>query len=143
MTDISGPARLGVNPELKPIGQGDDRQFVCEMRVRFLNGRPKKDSDEWEDNGFWANVNVWGKAAESAARLFEKGDRVHIIGNMIERRWPDKEDPEAEHSLMQVNANFIAPYLPDVESLKYKPRQSRSSTPDPDAPSGDQAHAAG
>ncbi len=128
MTDVSGPARLGTHPELKTIGQGDDQQAVCELRVRFLNGKPKKGSDEWEDNGFWAHVNIWGKSAESAARLFEKGDRVHIIGNMIEKSWPDKQSPEIEHSMMQVNASFIAPYLPDLESLQYKPRASRTTT---------------
>ncbi len=128
MTDISGPARLGTNPELKTVGQGEDEQTVCELRVRFLNAKPKKDSDEWEDNGFWADVNLWGKSAESAARLFEKGDRVHIIGNMIERSWPDKENPETEHSMLQVNARFIAPYLPDLESLQYKPRTPRNTT---------------
>ena len=143
MTDISGPARLGANPELKTVGQGDDKQYVCEMRVRFLNGRPKKDSEEWEDNGFWANVNVWSKLGESAARLFEKGDRVYIIGNMIERSWADKENPEVERSMMQVNASFIGPYLPDLESLKYKPRQPRNDTPAQESDAGDRAHAAG
>ena len=125
------------------MGQGEEKQFVCEMRVCFLNGKPKKDSDEWEDNGFWANVNVWGKAAESAARLFEKGDRVQIIGNMIERRWPDKDHPEVEHSILQVNTQIIAPYLPDLELLKYKPRQSSKSTPDQGNDAVGQAHAAG
>ena len=124
MTDISGPARLAANPELKTVGQGEDKQFVCELRVRFLNNKPKKDSDEWEDNGFWANVNVWGVMAESAARLFEKGDRVVITGNLIERHWQDKDDEELEHSTLQVNASLIAPYLPDLESLQYKPRSS-------------------
>lgn len=131
MTDISGPARLGANPELKTVGQGEDKQTVCELRVRFLNGRPKKDLDAWEDNGFWADVNLWGKAAESAARLFEKGDRVHIIGNLIERHWEDRDNPELERSMLQVNASIVAPYLPDLESLQYKPRTSRNTTDDP------------
>jgi single-strand DNA-binding protein len=130
MTDISGPARLAGNPELKTVGQGEDKQFVCEMRMRFLNGKPKKDSEEWVDNGFWADVNLWGKSAESAARLFEKGDRVHVVGNLIERHWPDKDDPEVEHSRLQVNASIVAPYLPDLETLRYKPRQSQQSRDD-------------
>ncbi len=124
MTDISGPARLAANPELKMVGQGEEKQAVCELRVRFLNSKPKKESEEWEDNGFWANVNVWGKMAESAARLFEKGDRVVITGNLIERHWQDKDDEELERSALQVNASLIAPYLPDLESLQYKPRSS-------------------
>jgi single-stranded DNA-binding protein len=126
MTDISGPARLAANPELKTIGQGDDKKYVCELRVRFQNAKPKKDSDEWEDQGFWATVNVWGNHAEPTARLFEKGDRVFIMGNLIERSWQDKDDPEQTHRALQVDTHYVAPYLPDLESLRYKPRKSRT-----------------
>lgn len=125
MTDISGPARLAANPELKTVGQGEEKQFVCEMRVRFLNGKPKRNSDEWIDNGFWVDVNIWGKYAQSASRLFEKGDRVHVIGNLHEHHWPDKDNPERELGRLKVNASFIGPHLPDLESLRYKPRQPR------------------
>jgi single-stranded DNA-binding protein len=130
MTDISGPARLAANPELKPIGQGDDKKYVCAMRVRFLNAKPMKDTDEWKDQGFWADVNVWGPYAEPASRLFEKGDRVTIMGNLVEHTWPDREDPEQLHHTLQVDTNFIAPHLPDLESLHYKPRKTRNEVSD-------------
>jgi single-stranded DNA-binding protein len=130
MTDISGSARLAANPELKPIGQGDDKKYVCAMRVRFLNPKQKKDSDEWDDRGFWADINVWGPFAEPASRLFERGDRVTISGNLVEHSWPDRDDPEVMHRTLQVDTNFIAPYLPDLESLRYKPRKTRSGPTD-------------
>jgi single-stranded DNA-binding protein len=127
MTDIRGPARLGDNPELKTVGQGDEKQFVCEMCMHFLNGKTNKDSEDWVDNGFWADVNLWGKSAQADARLYEKGDRVLDVGNLIERHWPDKGDPELEHSYLQVNASIVAPCLPDIESMCCKPRQSQQN----------------
>ncbi len=125
MTDVTGPARLGANPEWRYVGEGDNKKAVCKMRVKFLNDKLNKNSEDWEDNGFWANVDVWGKCAESAVNLFVKGDRILVInGNMVENSWPDKEDAEKTHSMMQVNTNSIAPYIPDLESLKYRPRKT-------------------
>ncbi|MEW8139475.1 MAG: single-stranded DNA-binding protein [Candidatus Thiodiazotropha endolucinida] len=122
MTDICGPARLAANPELKPVGEGEDKRFVCVLRARFLNFKPKKNSDDYEDNGFWADVNVWDKFAEPAAKMLVKGDRIIIGGNLVQNHWPDKDDPETERSRLKVDATFIAPFLPDIEELRYKPR---------------------
>jgi hypothetical protein len=130
MTDISGPARLTVNPKLKPVGQGDEKQFVCELRVRFTNFKRKKNSEDFDDNGFWADVNIWGPFAEPSAEFFEKGDKVFIIGNLDERHWIDSDNPDIEHGRLQVNSSFVAPWTPDLVELRYKPRQSQLSPAD-------------
>jgi hypothetical protein len=39
------------------------------------------------------------------------------------------DDPEGEpDGCLQVNASIVAPYLPDIESMRYKPRQSKVSS---------------
>jgi single-stranded DNA-binding protein len=131
MTAIRGVARLTKNPVLKPVGQGDDQQLVCEMSVRFLNGKkPKNDSEDWIDKGFWAEVSTWGIMGESAAEFLRKGDKVYIIGNLVQDEWSDKDDPELTLTQLRVNASVVLPYLPDLESLQYKPRKSNQNRKD-------------
>ena len=125
MSEISGQARLAKNPELKYVGQGDDKQPVCEMRVRMLNSKQKKNSEDWIDNGFWVQVSVWGKFAEPTSKLLQKGDRIFLTGDMVEKTWPDNEDAAVEHSQLDINTNYVFPYLPDLESLRYKPRKAK------------------
>ena len=128
MSDIFGQARLAKNPELKYVGQGDDKQPVCELRVRMLNSKPKKNTDdEWQDNGFWAQVSLWGKFAEPASKLFQKGDRIYVTGDLVQKIWPDENDATIEHNVLDINSNAIFPYLPDLESLRFKPRKSKEN----------------
>jgi len=123
MTNIAGKARLGENPELKIIGTGEDKKYVCEMSVKFVNAKKDKVTDEWIDNGFWADLTVWGSCAESAQRLFEVGDTIVVLdGNLFESSWPDKVDPNKIHTRFKVNATLVAPFIPDIESLCYKVR---------------------
>ncbi len=128
MTDISGQGRLGADPVLKPVGEGENQQFVCELRIKYMNSKPKKhsasDEKEYDDLGFWVQVSVWGNFAESAARLLKKGDRVYVPGNLHMDTWQDKKDPEKEQSMLKVNTNYIFPYLPDIETMSYAPRKT-------------------
>jgi single-stranded DNA-binding protein len=130
MSQIHGTARLGKNPELKYIGEGEDKKPVCEIWLKMLNSRKNKSKDDWEDLGFWAQLNLWGNLAEPAARLLSKGDRVYVSGRIVEKTWsqsdiPSEQAEESEtHSTLVIDTNFIAPYLGDLESLKYKPRKA-------------------
>ena len=128
MTAIQGVARLGANPELKYIDVGEDKKPVCEMRVYLVNGRQDKTTEEWRDQGFWAQVNVWGKCAEPAAKMFTTGDKVIIDGNLVQVSWPDKDDSEKSITGMKIDTNSVSPYLPDLVSLTYKERKSQSAS---------------
>ncbi len=125
MTAIKGLVRLGANPELRFVGSGDDKKAVCEIRGRFINSKLDKGTGEWIDLGFWATVNVWGRCAEPAAKMLSKGDLIYIDGTMVMNTWPDKENEGEEISGFKVDTNFVAPYLPNLESLRYKPRTSQ------------------
>lgn len=123
VTTINGLARLGSAPELKYVG--DDKKPVCEMRARFVNSKQDKVTGEWKDQGFWAHVNIWDRYAEPAAKMFSSGDMVYIDGNTVMDNWPDKENQGQTVEGMKVNANFIAPYLPHLESLTYQERKAK------------------
>ena len=134
MINISGPARLGENPVLKPIGQGEDQKFVCEVSVKLLNDKPKKDSVDkdpvdWVDKGVWVDLCIWGKDADSAARFLVKGDKINIHrGDLSENSWIDKDDSSKTHRKLKVNTKSISPFMSDLDSLKYKERTGNSGS---------------
>lgn len=140
MSDISGQARLGKNPELKYIGQDENKQAVCELRVRMLNPKQDKKTDEWIDRGFWAQVNLWGPFAEAASKLLQKGDRVFVAnGTLAQDTWFDENNPDKENAMMKIDTNMVFPYTTDIESIKYKPRKSGESESDADTNSSTDA----
>ena len=124
MTDIQGPARLGKEPVLKHVGV--DNKPVCELRVNFLNYRAnKQDLDNPIDSGFWAQVNIWGKFAEPASRLFSTGDKVYIAGELDQDTFTPKDANEGddEVKIMHVDTNLIFPWTTDIDSLTFNERK--------------------
>ncbi|MBT4075864.1 MAG: single-stranded DNA-binding protein [Gammaproteobacteria bacterium] len=124
MTDIQGPARLGKEPVLKHVGE--DNKPVCELRVIFLNYRTnKQDQNKPVDSGFWAQVNIWGKFAEPASRLFNTGDKVYIMGDMDQDSFKSKDanDGDDDVTILHVNSNIIFPWTIDIESLTFTERK--------------------
>jgi len=131
MSEISGQARLGKNPELKYIGKDDNKQAVCELRVKMMNSKQDKKTEDWIDRGFWAQVNVWGKMAEATSKLFQKGDRVFIVnGTLAQDSWADDNNPENENTMMRIDTNLVFPFTTDIESLQYKPRKAGDQVSD-------------
>ena len=132
MTDIQGPARLGKEPVLKHVGE--DNKPVCELRVIFLNYRAnKQDPASPIDSGFWAHVNIWGKFAEPASRLFSTGDKVYIAGELDQDTFTHKgaNEGDDEVKILHVNTNLIFPWTIDIDSLTFNERkgQQKSSAP--------------
>ena len=132
MTDIQGPARLGKEPVLKHVGE--DNKPVCELRVIFLNYRAnKEDPASPIDSGFWAQVNIWGKFAEPASRLFSTGDKVYIAGELGQDTFTPKgaNEGDDEVKILHVNTNLIFPWTIDIDSLTFNERkgQQKSSAP--------------
>jgi single-stranded DNA-binding protein len=124
VTDIQGPARLGKEPVLKHVGE--DNKPVCELRVIFLNYRAnKQDQDNPVDSGFWAQVNIWGKFAEPTSRLFSTGDKVYIMGDMVQDSFKPKDTNEGDDdvTILHVNSNIIFPWTIDIESLNFTVRK--------------------
>ena len=119
MADIKGYGRLGSNPELKMIGEDLDKP-VAEFRL-FLSSLKKHDG-ETTDKGDWYSVSVWGKFAESVARLLRKGDPVYLEGTVRTETW--EGDDGQEHRTMVIDSRAVFPHLPAIESLDFKPRKS-------------------
>jgi len=80
--------RLGADPELKHVGE----QTVLELRVA-ANHRAKLDG-QWGDVTTWYRVSVWGRRAESLAKLLGKGDHVAVSGRLEPRTYTGRDGAE-------------------------------------------------
>ncbi len=124
MATISGKGNLGADPILKYVGE--DKRPVTELRVYLQCGRKDKKTGEWEDNGDWYNVSLWGPCAEPASKLLQKGNGIYLTGTLSTDRWNDKESGEPK-SHPRIDADFVAPYLPAVESITYRPAAKKDA----------------
>lgn len=131
MSVFQDKVRLAAPPELKYVGKGEEKNAVAELRVRVPN--VKRDSDgNFRERGFWANVSVWGKFAEPVTKMVAKGDQLFVVGNLYQDNWNDKETGE-ERSGIKIDAKLVFPWMPDLESLKYKPRRAKDGGDHQDA----------
>lgn len=114
-------------PELRWLGEGENKQPVAELRVRFPNVKrinTEAGEDEYIERGFWVTVNVWGRFAEPVAKLFSKGDQIFVIGNLYQDEWKTKETDEIKTGL-KMDARQVFPWSLDLESLSYKERKGK------------------
>lgn len=103
-----GEGNLGANPDLKIIDQNDPDRMVSNLRVYFDNSIPKDDGGFEDKDGFWMNVEIWGKRAQACHDLFKKGDRVSVAGKVVSQTWEeDKDGVIIERQRFQIKANRV------------------------------------
>lgn len=80
---------VGRDPELKMTANG---RPVCEFSVavnRVLSGGQSGERREETD---WYRVSCWGKQAETAQQIIQKGRLVFVEGRFQPREWTGKDD---------------------------------------------------
>lgn len=85
MNVLSAIGRLGADPELRTTRTGTS---VLELRV-CIDTRVKR-GDEWIPHPSWVRCSLFGKRAESLARMLHKGDRIGITGALMVRDYETK-----------------------------------------------------
>lgn len=137
MSIFNGQARLGKDPVLKTIGEGESQQKVCEFSARIVSLKKNKESGKYEDDkGFWADVTVWGKFAESTYTLYKKGNRVWIEeGQLTSDIWPKQVgDQTVDVPTFKIDTRIVFPWVGDIQSLTFKPKSTQSQTTPDDEP---------
>lgn len=84
MNIITTVGYLTADPTLSATNSG---QQVCKFRLGSQNRRRD------ENNNFMTNFyncTVWGKTGETIARLFKKGNRIMVSGDLAIRDYTDK-----------------------------------------------------
>jgi single-strand DNA-binding protein len=79
--------RLGQDPEVKYLGNGDNTTPVASFSIGTSESYKPKDSDEWVENTEWHNIVAWRYLAEKTEKSLEKGNLVAIEGKLTHRSW--------------------------------------------------------
>ncbi len=78
--------RIGQNPEVKSLNNG---KSICTFSIA-LNERYKNNEGEMVTSTQWHQITAWGKQAELASRLLQKGCEVAIEGKLNMSKYSDK-----------------------------------------------------
>lgn len=115
-TAVVWEGNIGSAPEYKRFQKDNqDARHLLRLNVYFDNSIRLQDGSYEDRGGFWANVELWHRDAESYSRLYQKGMRVLIDGRAVLDSWKDGNG--VEQAAMKVQANRIA-FLPQrIESI--------------------------
>lgn len=90
---------LGGSPEVKEFESGNKvARFSVATSDYYTNKKGEKITET-----HWHNVVVWGKLAEIAEKLLQKGSQVAIDGKLTTRNYTDKQG--AKKYITEVVAN--------------------------------------
>ena len=115
-TAVVWEGNIGSAPEYKRFQKDNqDPRHLLRLNVYFDNSIRLQDGSYEDRGGFWANVELWHRDAESYSRLYQKGMRVLIEGRAVLDTWKDGNGEE--QAAIKVQANRIA-FLPQrIESI--------------------------
>lgn len=92
-------------------------------KFQFATTERVKVNDQWQDTDpVFHDVAVFGKSAEAAARTFEKGDRVAVIGELQVKSFVDKDGKTQQGTQIVAQTVAADPLFRDVQ-IDRTPRQ--------------------
>ncbi|VAW27770.1 Single-stranded DNA-binding protein [hydrothermal vent metagenome] len=92
---------LGNDPEMKTFGENRRMARFSIATNDYYNDSEGKRVTETQ----WHNIVAWGKTAEVAEKLLNKGREAAIQGKLVNRSYDDKEGNK--HYITEVIANEI------------------------------------
>lgn len=115
-TAVVWEGNIGSAPEYKRFQKDNqDPRHLLRLNVYFDNNIRLQDGSYEDRGGFWANVELWHRDAESYSRLYQKGMRVLVEGRAVLDNWKDGNG--IEQAAMKVQANRVG-FLPQrIESI--------------------------
>ena len=124
---FSGNGNLADNPAIKTVTVEGEERRLAEMRIFFDRLRNDGDGGLEDKGGFWLDVTAWGDAlADRCGKLLRKGARVHVVGELQQQQWTDKETGE-ERTVMQLNASEVYLGLTRLETVTYRAKAKPSA----------------
>lgn len=89
---------LGNTPEVKSF----ENNKLAKFSLATADYKKNK-AGEFITETHWHNVIAWGKLAETAEKLFQKGSHVLVDGKLISRSYIDKEGNKRYITEIQAN----------------------------------------
>lgn len=94
---------LGAAPEFKKLENNK-----CYAKFSLATNETIKNKDgEYKTDTQWHNITLWGKQAEIAEKLLEKGSEVAIEGKLVNKNYIDKEGNKRYTLEIQVNDMIV------------------------------------
>lgn len=94
---------LGNNPEIRTLEDGKKMaRFSVATNENYRNTNGEKITETQ-----WHNLVAWGKVAEIAEKLLQKGSEVAIEGKLMSRNYTDKEGIKKYVTEIQVNEVLV------------------------------------
>jgi len=121
MIYFHGIANLTADPETVKVNDTTTKiNFSVAANDPFQKDKEKAAS--------FFNCEMWGKGAEAFAKFHGKGDRVCLMGRLVQERWQDKESG--------ANRSMIKLKVQDFEFVKKGDAVANSAPPvaDSDVP---------
>ena len=86
MAKISIIGNVGRDPELRMTAGG---RPVCDFSVAV--NRVSGSGGERSEQTDWYRISCWGKQAETAQQIVQKGQQIYVDGRFSPREWTTKE----------------------------------------------------
>ena len=102
MNHVVVSGNLTRSPELRQTPSGTSiLNFGIAVNDRRKNGQ----TGEWEDIAHFVDCIVFGKRADSLAKILHKGSKVYVDGRLSQSRWEDKQGNK--RSKIEIVANDV------------------------------------
>lgn len=110
-TPVGLNGNLATDVELDQTRAGVDR---AKFRVATTE-RQRDENGNWQDSeAVFHSVVAYGATARAAARTFEKGDRVAIVGESTTEAWTDREGNRRQSTQIKADAIGADPIFTEV-----------------------------
>ena len=124
--------------EHKTVPVKGEEKSVLNISFR-ADVKSRGESGDWDkDQGFWVDVEYWGKRAKPVADLLKVGARIVVIGEQRMESFPsnDPNTPGQEIHRLKVRADSISFSSTGIESIQYKPKAGPSGSQSGALPQG-------
>ena len=112
---------VGKAPEVKHTTNG---HMVAKFSLVTNRSFKRKDSDEWQEEATWHNIEMWDKRAEWAEKYVTKGTRLFIEGEIATSKWEDDAGNKRSRQ-------FIKVFIPPIFAGGKKPEQDTAPAASP------------
>lgn len=109
---VSLIGRLGAQPEVVTFDSG---KMVARFSIAVNESYKGKDG-KWQEDTQWYNINAWGKTAELAKKILDKGQEVIIEGKLVNSSYETKTGEKRYTTT--VNANEFLVLTPKATDKK-------------------------
>ncbi|MDB2657525.1 single-stranded DNA-binding protein [Crocinitomicaceae bacterium] len=100
---VSLIGRLGAQPELVTFESG---KTLARFSIA-TNERYKDKTGEWQDQTQWHNIIAWGKTADLAGKILNKGQEVIVQGRLVNKSYETKTGEKRFGTEIEMN-EFLA-----------------------------------